>query len=198
MAQEMKQAPRLEMWVIAAVVGLVAAFVAYGVGGSGTARAAIVGLVVALLVILAFWCVGADRTAVAAAESARVAETPRMEEPVAAPVLAATVSTAPVMAADPAAVAKPAGLAGARGGQTDDLKIIKGIGPKLEMLCHSLGFFHFDQVAGWTAGELAWVDDNLEGFRGRVTRDRWQQQALAIVAMGPEAFVRQLNAGKEF
>jgi NADH-quinone oxidoreductase subunit E len=80
----------------------------------------------------------------------------------------------------PGAALKPAGLVAARGGKADDLKIIKGIGPKLEILCHKLGFFHFDQLANWTAAEIAWVDDNLEGFKGRVTRDAWVAQAKAL------------------
>jgi NADH-quinone oxidoreductase subunit E len=75
---------------------------------------------------------------------------------------------------------RPAGLAAARDGKADDLTIIKGIGPKLAELCHSLGFHHFDQIAAWTEDEIAWVDDNLEGFKGRVTRDGWVAQAKAL------------------
>jgi NADH-quinone oxidoreductase subunit E len=73
--------------------------------------------------------------------------------------------------------AKPQGLDAARDGKPDDLKVIVGIGPKLEALCHKLGYFHFDQIAAWTPAEIAWVDDNLEGFKGRVTRDNWVAQA---------------------
>ena len=83
-----------------------------------------------------------------------------------------------------AAQVKPAALKAARGGKPDDLKIIVGIGPKLEILCHNLGFFHFDQLAAWTAAEIAWVDDNLEGFKGRVSRDKWVDQARVLVAGG--------------
>ena len=82
--------------------------------------------------------------------------------------------------AEPAQTAsgrKPEGLSEARGGTPDDLKLIKGVGPKLEKLLHSLGFYHFDQVAAWSEEEIAWVDHNLEGFKGRVTRDNWVAQA---------------------
>ena len=82
---------------------------------------------------------------------------------------------------------KPAGLSAPKGGKADDLKVILGIGPKLEALCHKLGFFHFDQIARWTAGEIAWVDENLEGFKGRVTRDRWVVQAKILAAGGTVA-----------
>ena len=108
----------------------------------------------------------------AAAKPARVAK----PKPVAEPAPAAT-QGAPV---------QPKALKAARGGRPDDLKIILGIGPKLEILCHSLGFFHFDQIANWTPAEIAWVDENLEGFKGRVTRDKWVEQAkdLATKAKG--------------
>lgn len=82
---------------------------------------------------------------------------------------------------DDKAPAKPKSLKAARGGKPDDLKLIKGIGPKLEILCHKLGFFHFDQIANWTAKEIAWVDENLEGFKGRVTRDEWVAQARDLM-----------------
>jgi NADH-quinone oxidoreductase subunit E len=82
---------------------------------------------------------------------------------------------------------RPAGLAAARGGRADDLTVIKGIGPKLAELCHSLGFHHFDQIAAWTEEEIAWVDDNLEGFKGRVTRDGWVAQAKALAAASKDS-----------
>jgi NADH-quinone oxidoreductase subunit E len=91
--------------------------------------------------------------------------------------------------------AKPAGLAAARGGKADDLKQIKGIGPKLEILCNSLGFYHFDQIANWTEAEVAWVDENLEGFKGRVTRDTWVEQAKILAAGGATEFSKRVDKG---
>ena len=79
---------------------------------------------------------------------------------------------------------RPEGLKKARNGKPDDLKVIKGIGPKLEKLCNSLGFFHYDQIAAWKASEIRWVDENLEGFKGRVTRDEWVIQAKALAKGG--------------
>lgn len=116
--------------------------------------------------------------------------------PAAAP--PAGLATAPAPAAVAPAPSRPAGLATARDGRPDDLKIIRGIGPKLEELCHRLGYYHFDQIAGWNAAEVAWVDDNLEGFRGRVTRDRWVPQAKAILSLGRDAFLKRLDAGETF
>ncbi len=80
---------------------------------------------------------------------------------------------------------KPRTMKTARKAGADDLKMIKGVGPKLEKLLNKLGFFHFDQVAKWTADEISWVDDNLEGFKGRAGRDNWVSQAK-ILASGEE------------
>jgi NADH-quinone oxidoreductase subunit E len=77
---------------------------------------------------------------------------------------------------------RPAALAAPRDGGPDDLEVIVGIGPKLARLLNSLGIHHFDQIAGWTAKELAWIDGNLEGFKGRASRDDWVGQARALVA----------------
>ncbi|MEC3860035.1 endonuclease [Mesobacterium sp. TK19101] len=90
---------------------------------------------------------------------------------------------------------KPAGLAAARDGGPDDLKRIKGIGPKLEQLCHELGFYHFDQIADWTADEVAWVDANLKGFKGRVTRDNWVEQAKLLATGGETEFSKRVDKG---
>ena len=58
------------------------------------------------------------------------------------------------------------------------------MGPKIEALLHSLGVYHFDQIAAWGEREIAWIDSNLEGFHGRATRDGWVEQARALAAGG--------------
>ena len=90
---------------------------------------------------------------------------------------------------------RPTGLDAPRDGKADDLKQIKGIGPKLEKLCNSLGFWHFDQVAAWTADEVAWVDANLTGFKGRVSRDEWVKQAGILAAGGETEFSKRVEDG---
>jgi predicted flap endonuclease-1-like 5' DNA nuclease len=112
----------------------------------------------------------------AAAKAAIVKPAAAVAAPVAAAPAALMSAPEPAVAA-PKAASKPKGLTEARGGKPDDLKLVKGIGPALEKLCNKLGYFHFDQIAAWTDKEIAWVDDNLEGFKGRVTRDEWVPQA---------------------
>ncbi|MEJ6392265.1 hypothetical protein V8J82_03305 [Gymnodinialimonas sp. 2305UL16-5] len=90
---------------------------------------------------------------------------------------------------------RPEALDGPREGGADDLKQIKGVGPKLEKLCNSLGFYHFDQIANWTADEVAWVDQNLQGFKGRVSRDEWVSQARLLAAGGETEFSKKVQDG---
>ena len=74
---------------------------------------------------------------------------------------------------------EPETLGAPRAGGADDLKQISGVGPKLEGVLNDLGFWHFDQIAGWTADEIAWVDSRLK-FKGRIERDDWMAQAAAL------------------
>ena len=83
--------------------------------------------------------------------------------------------------AEPATVGvQPKGIEGPRDTGADDLKKISGVGPKLEKLLNELGYYHFDQVGAWTVDEIAWVDQNLKGFKGRVSRDNWVDQARVL------------------
>ncbi|NRB19277.1 MAG: NADH-quinone oxidoreductase subunit E [Rhodobacteraceae bacterium] len=84
-------------------------------------------------------------------------------------------------AAPAVAEAEPEVLKTARNGKPDDLKLLKGVGPKLEQTLNGLGFFHFDQVAGWTEAQVAWVDSRLT-FKGRIERDGWIEQARTLAA----------------
>lgn len=74
---------------------------------------------------------------------------------------------------------KPETLTSPRAAGADDLKKISGVGPKLEGVLNELGFWHFDQIAAWTAEEIAWVDNRLK-FKGRIERDDWIGQAAEL------------------
>nr|MCU0912048.1 fused NADH-quinone oxidoreductase subunit E/endonuclease [Paracoccaceae bacterium] len=94
--------------------------------------------------------------------------------------------------------ARPKALKAARKGGPDDLKMIKGVGPKLEAMLHGMGIFHFDQIAAWTDMELAWVDDNLEGFKGRASRDNWIPQARTLASGGQTEFSTRVGKGEVY
>lgn len=76
--------------------------------------------------------------------------------------------------------ARPELLATPRGGKGDDLSLIWGVGPKLEKMLNDMGVWHFDQIAGWTEANLAYVDGRLTGFKGRAARDEWISQARKL------------------
>ncbi|OWU83663.1 hypothetical protein ATO6_17535 [Oceanicola sp. 22II-s10i] len=100
----------------------------------------------------------------------------------------------PVTAAEGPGV-KPETLSAAREGGPDDLKSIKGVGPKLERMLHEMGFYHFDQIAAWGPEEVAWVDQNLTGFKGRVSRDNWVSQARTLADGGETEFSSRVKKG---
>ncbi|WP_084418786.1 NADH-quinone oxidoreductase subunit NuoE [Henriciella litoralis] len=65
--------------------------------------------------------------------------------------------------------------------QADNLKTIKGIGPKIEGQLHGLGIYTFEQIAAWTDDNIKWVDSYLS-FRGRIERENWISQAKEFAA----------------
>ena len=93
------------------------------------------------------------------------------------------------------AAKKPRTMKAPRKAGADDLKMIKGVGPKLEKLLNTLGFYHFDQIAKWSAEELSWVDDNLEGFKGRASRDEWVSQASTLAKGEMTEFPSRVKKG---
>ena len=99
-------------------------------------------------------------------------------------------SAAKAIEGRPELLAKPRGKA-------DDLKLIWGVGPALEKLLNKIGVWHFEQVASWSAKELAWVDEKLEGFKGRAKRDEWIKQAKKLAkGWRPESDVGEKPVSK--
>jgi predicted flap endonuclease-1-like 5' DNA nuclease len=101
-------------------------------------------------------------------------------EPAPAPKPVAT----PAAPAPEAEVAAPAAAASAGKpnipaavGEPDNLRLIKGVGPKLNTLLNNLGVTRFDQIAEWKEAEITEVDQYLDTFSGRITRDAWIDQA---------------------
>jgi NADH-quinone oxidoreductase subunit E len=82
---------------------------------------------------------------------------------------------------------RPAGIA--RPAQPDDLKMISGVGPKIEGILHSLGIYTFAQVASWKKAEREWVDGYLK-FKGRIEREDWLKQAKALAKGGEAEYIK--------
>ncbi len=175
------QAPRAPSAPQAAAVHAAASVAAAPMGAAAVAPAATVAPAAPAPAPEPVFEAVAEPAATPVAESvAPPAAEPAVAEPAAAP--AAEPAAAPAEPAAAEAGTKPEALAAPRETGADDLKKISGVGPKLEGLLHSLGIYHFDQIAAWGAAEIAWMDQNLEGFRGRVSRDNWVDQARDLAA----------------
>ena len=80
-------------------------------------------------------------------------------------------------------------------GEADDLKRIKGIGPKNEDALNELGIHTFAQIAAWTPENIDWVEDFMS-FPGRIQRENWIEQAI-MLAQGEETeFSKRVDAGE--
>ena len=93
---------------------------------------------------------------------------------------------------DAGSVAKPNIKAAV--GDPDNLALLKGVGPKLNVLLVSLGVTRFDQIAEWDANDVAEVDQYLGNFKGRVDRNNWVDQARLLAAGDTATFEAKYGA----
>lgn len=83
--------------------------------------------------------------------------------------------------------ARPKGID--RPEKPDDLKMISGVGPKIEGILNDLGIYTYSQIAAWTKAEREWVDSYLR-FKGRIEREDWVKQAKALAKGGVAEYER--------
>ena len=86
------------------------------------------------------------------------------------------------------------GTPGVEVDHVDDLKVIKGVGPKLEGVLNGYGVQTWEQVAAFTDEDQATVNDALDSFPGRIYRDEWVPQAQAIMANGHMPLTKKKKA----
>jgi NADH-quinone oxidoreductase subunit E len=189
---------------VAALFGIIAAGVAFVLYDYGLFGSVFIGGVVGVIAAIALalgWrepAPGPNQVTAPTAQAAPVAAPAPAPKPAAAAPAPKAPAPAPAPAAEaPASSADgaPEFLSAAREGGPDDLKQIKGVGPKLEKTLHGMGIYHFDQIATWGPKEQAWIDDNLEGFKGRATRDNWVEQAKTLAAGGETEFSKKVDKG---
>ena len=65
---------------------------------------------------------------------------------------------------------------------TDNLEVLKGLGPKVAGMLRALGVTSIAQVASWTEADIAEIDAKLGAFTGRIKRDNWVDQAQLLSA----------------
>ncbi len=66
-------------------------------------------------------------------------------------------------------------------GEPDNLKDIVGIGKVFEATLHSLGVYHFRQIAAFGPAEIARINAELKEFKGRIEHDDWIGQAKELL-----------------
>ena len=69
-------------------------------------------------------------------------------------------------------------------GAPDDLKKIKGIGPKFEGDLNSKGIYYFRQIGAWKAADVKMVEALIDSIPGRIKRDEWVKQGKALAKGG--------------
>jgi predicted flap endonuclease-1-like 5' DNA nuclease len=65
-------------------------------------------------------------------------------------------------------------------GPPDNLRLLKGVGPKMVAQLNEFGITRFDQLGGLTANEVALLDKRMGAFEGRIARDRLVEQACYL------------------
>ena len=76
----------------------------------------------------------------------------------------------------------------------DDLRRIKGVGPKLANLLAELGVTSFAQIAGWSDADIDRIDAKLGRFQGRIRRDNWVEQAKLLQSGDIAAYEARFGA----
>lgn len=72
-------------------------------------------------------------------------------------------------------------------GTPDDLKQIKGIGPKFEADLNSKGIYYFRQIAAWKNDDVTMVEGVIDSIPGRIDRDEWVKQAGGLTKSSAKA-----------
>jgi len=75
---------------------------------------------------------------------------------------------------------RPASLYDRPPAQTDDLKLVKGIGPVMERILNENGCYHFKQLANFSPRDIEWISQALGSFPDRIDRDGWVGQAQSL------------------
>ncbi|MEA3052182.1 MAG: hypothetical protein QOG72_1085 [Sphingomonadales bacterium] len=73
-------------------------------------------------------------------------------------------------------------------GPPDNLQTLKGVGPKLAAQLNAAGITRFDQLARLTPNEVAYLDERMGAFRGRVEKDRLVEQACYLARGDTDGF----------
>lgn len=64
---------------------------------------------------------------------------------------------------------------------SDDLKLINGVGPFIEEKLNEIGIYTFKQISQFDSGMINLITDAIQFFPGRIERDQWVDQAKQLM-----------------
>lgn len=202
-------------WVLGAIVGVVVLLFTSGIGDLGWGAGLFLGILAGgLLGAMMAWLVCNERPVLFEAEGGltsgawereaadRQPETLLTSAPLGPEAvssltqmpLAAGAMRAEMQAAAPDAAPEPAPEPVASIAP-DDLKRIKGIGPKLSEWLHENGVTQFAQIAAWDSAAVADFAERMGRMGGRIQADDWVGQAKTLAAGGETAFSHRVDEG---
>lgn len=68
----------------------------------------------------------------------------------------------------------------AKAGEKDDLKVITGIGPRIEKRLNAAGIYSYRQISEFTEESIEKITKTIRFFPGRIERDRWVEQSSKL------------------
>ena len=110
----------------------------------------------------------------------------------------AAAPVAPMPASPKTTKPKPAKLKPAKAeaaAVADDLKQIKGVGPRIEAKLNAAGINSFAQIAAWNKKQQADFAEQLS-FAGRIEREDWVAQAKILAKGGSTDFSKRVAKGE--
>ena len=79
-------------------------------------------------------------------------------------------------------------------GPPDDLRVLKGVGPKLAVMLGERGLTRFEQIASLSPSQVEALDAGLGAFRGRFMRDRIVEQAHYLARSDLDGYRERFGA----
>lgn len=79
-------------------------------------------------------------------------------------------------------------------GPPDDLRQLKGVGPKFAELLNQRGIIRFDQIAKLSPSQVEALDDSMGPFRGRLVRDKVREQAEYLAGGDIDGFQEKFGS----
>ena len=123
---------------------------------------------------------------------ARFAPTPAPVSPPDVATRAAFAEPRREIAAVTAAPPSPPAAATPSAGGRDNLQRIGGINAEIENVLNAHGVTRYSQVAGWGGADIARLE-GLLGFKGRISRENWIEQAQILANGGSTAYSREVD-----